>query len=52
CRRRRRAAWSGGRWRGEPEETGLALVLCTGAALRRPSAWPAMPHNEGWFRTA
>jgi hypothetical protein len=27
--------------------TGLALVLCTGAALRRPSVWPAMRHREG-----
>src|SRR5262249_12876142 len=32
--------------------TGLALVLCTGAALRRPSAWPAMRHREGCFSPA
>jgi hypothetical protein len=27
--------------------TCLALVPCTGAALRRPSAWPSMRHREG-----
>ena len=32
--------------------TGLAQVLCTGAALRRPSAWPSMQHREGCFSPA
>ena len=28
----------------------LALVLCTGAALRRPSVWPVMRRKEGFRR--
>ena len=32
--------------------TGLARVLCTRAALRRPSVWSAMHHREGCFSPA
>src|SRR5262245_44435997 len=32
--------------------TRSSFVLCTRAVLRRPSVWPAMLHNEGYFRLA
>src|SRR5262249_45559653 len=37
---------------GNPKGPGLALVLCTGAALRRLSAWLSMLHKEGCFSPA
>ena len=36
----------------EHPDSRSSSVLCTGAALRRPSVWPVMRHNEGCFRTA
>src|SRR5262245_8599127 len=38
--------------RGCREGPGLAVVLCTGAALRRPSVWPITLRKEGCFRPA
>src|SRR5436309_9033825 len=37
---------------GESGGPGLAVVLCTGAALRRPSVWPVMRRKEGCFSPA
>jgi len=50
--RRLRRCEPSGRTRRSFGGTGLAVVLCTGAALRRPSVWSVMRRKEGCFSPA